>query len=194
MNFCFHSLFSRFRNTKDRNQISKKSHPKMAFSKNLALLAASGALCAEALTNAITVQTTNATKTSATISQTELMAAQAVFQKAIQEAYSTTSSCKVEISSNTSTTSADGVTSWDIELKTSGSGFQSSFTCAQSVVAGLVAVSSSKLVDEYNKQIGSTNQYPTGTATKATGVSTSSVSGLSAMVTSAAAAMMMMVL
>ena len=161
----------------------------MAFSKNLALLAASGALCAEAVETDITVKTTKGTTKAGSLSTANTDALKAALLTGIKE-YTTASKCDdVKITNSTTVTNADDSSKFDWEIAFEGEGT----LCVNSLVSAELALDKGeKFVKAYNAK----NIATTGQATTATGISVSSsgVTGLGAMIASVTAAVMMMAL
>ena len=160
-----------------------------SFLKTVTMLAACGASLVSAGAFDITVVTTNSTRSSATVTETEKSTVNSGFQTALRT-YSGFGSCAVDISNATDTkiNNSSNLYSWTFKLSTSGSGAYA-VPCAQATASARVAVNSKQFADEYNKI--SAAVAISGPVTSVTGVS--SAGGLNAMIASAAAAAMLMV-
>ena len=155
----------------------------MTFSKTLALLAAC-ATQASALTDDITVMTSGSTANS--VNEAQQATIQSALQAGIRE-YSQLGDCNVYIDSATVVAmNTAGKYNWTFKVGVNSSGV----LCTQTFVSGKVAFSPSTLKDKYNSQTAAT--AISGPAYSVTGVS--SAGGLSAVIASAAAAVMLMVL
>ena len=157
----------------------------MTFSKTLALLAAC-ATQASALTDDITVMTSGSTANS--VNDAQQATIQSALQAGIRE-YSQLGDCNVYIDSATAVSASNSSAApynWTFKVGVNSSGV----LCTQTFVSGKVAFSPSTLKDKYNSQTAAT--AISGPAYSVTGVS--SAGGLSAVIASAAAAVMLMVL
>ena len=156
----------------------------MTFSKTLALLAAC-ATQASALTDDITVMTSGSSANA--VNDTQKATIQSALQAGIRE-YTGLGSCDAYIDSATvvGMNNTAGKYNWTFKVGVNSSGV----LCTQTFVSGKVAFSPSTLKDKYNAQTAAT--AISGPAYSVTGVS--SAGGLSAVIASAAAAVMLMVL